>query len=119
MNRRPPAAPPDGLTRARRGAPETGTRNPAAKEHWVYILRCADGSLYTGFTVDVGRRLALHRSGRGAKYTRSRLPVALVYAERAPSLGRALRRENEIKRMSRKEKVALLSKPGPKIDSIR
>ncbi|WP_308588795.1 GIY-YIG nuclease family protein [uncultured Oscillibacter sp.] len=74
---------------------------------FVYMLRCGDGSLYTGCTDDVARRLAVHQSGRGAKYTRSRLPVALVYRETLPDKSAALRREWEIKRLKRREKLAL------------
>ena len=73
----------------------------------VYILRCGDGSLYTGVTTDLERRLREHNSGRGAKYTRSRLPVAPVYWEKAPDKPTALRRELAIKAMTRKEKLEL------------
>ena len=73
----------------------------------VYILRCGDGSLYTGITNDLSRRLAAHSSGRGAKYTRSRLPVALVWQEAQPDKSAALRREIQIKRLSRRDKLAL------------
>ena len=75
---------------------------------YVYILRCRDDSLYTGCTDDVERRLAVHRSGKGAKYTRSRLPVTLVYQEEAADKSAALRREAAIKSLTRKEKLALL-----------
>ena len=61
----------------------------------VYILRCGDGTLYTGCTNDLPRRLQAHQSGRGAKYTRSRLPVELVYQEAVPDRSAALRRKNE------------------------
>ena len=74
----------------------------------VYMLRCGDGSLYTGCTDDVVRRLAVHQSGRGAKYTRSRLPVELVYREEVPDKSAALRREIAIKRLTRAQKLALL-----------
>ena len=74
----------------------------------VYILRCGDGSLYTGCTNDLPRRLKAHQSGRGAKYTRSRPPVALVYREEAPDKSAALRREAAIKRLERREKLALM-----------
>lgn len=76
--------------------------------YYVYILRCGDGTLYTGSTNDVQRRLEVHRSGRGAKYTRSRLPVELVYREALPDKSAALRREAAIKRLSRGEKLALI-----------
>lgn len=74
----------------------------------VYILRCGDGSLYTGCTNDLPRRLEVHRSGKGAKYTRSRLPVALAYREAVPDKSAALRREAAIKRLDRREKLALI-----------
>ena len=74
----------------------------------VYMLRCGDGTLYTGATCDLPRRLKAHQSGRGAKYTRSRLPVALAYQEEAEDKSAALRREAAIKRLSRQEKLALI-----------
>ena len=75
----------------------------------VYILRCGDGTLYTGCTNDLPRRLEAHQSGKGAKYTRSRLPVALAYREEAPDKSAALRREIAVKRLSRREKLALIA----------
>ncbi|MBR5471106.1 MAG: GIY-YIG nuclease family protein [Oscillibacter sp.] len=75
---------------------------------YVYILRCGDGSLYTGYTDDVERRLAVHQSGKGGKYTRSHLPVELVYREELLDKSTALRREAALKRFSRKEKLALI-----------
>lgn len=75
--------------------------------YWVYILRCADGTLYTGCTNDLSRRLAAHNAGKGAKYTRSRRPVELVYREEVPDKSAALRREAAIKGLSRIEKLAL------------
>ncbi len=76
---------------------------------WVYILRCADGSLYTGITTDTRRRVAEHNgdSARGARYTRGRRPVELVYAEMAASRVAAARREAAIKRLDRPRKLAL------------
>ena len=74
----------------------------------TYILRCRDGSLYTGWTNDLERRVLAHNTGRGAKYTRSRRPVELVYFERFPDRMQAMRREREIKQMTRKEKLALI-----------
>ncbi|MCI9577893.1 MAG: GIY-YIG nuclease family protein [Oscillibacter sp.] len=76
----------------------------------VYILRCGDGTLYTGCTNDLPRRLEAHRSGRGAKYTRSRLPVELVYREETADKSAALRREAAIKRLDRRKKLALIGK---------
>lgn len=75
----------------------------------VYILRCGDGTLYTGCTNDLPRRLQAHQSGRGAKYTRSRLPVELVYQEAVPDRSAALRREAAIKRLDRRRKLALIA----------
>lgn len=77
--------------------------------YYVYILCCGDGSLYTGSTNDVDRRLRTHQSGRGAKYTRSRLPVTLVYRERLADRSTALRREAAIKRLTRERKLALIA----------
>ena len=74
----------------------------------VYILRCGDGTLYTGSTTDVQKRLKTHRSGRGAKYTRGRGPVTLRYCEEAMDKPAALRREAALKRLSRVEKLRLI-----------
>lgn len=74
----------------------------------VYLLRCADGTLYTGFTNDLARRLAAHNAGRGAKYTRGRRPVELVYWESFSNKSSALKREYAIKRLSRAEKLSLI-----------
>ena len=76
--------------------------------NWVYILRCGDGSLYTGWTNDLERRLSAHASGKGAKYTRSHLPVELVYSQAFPSPHEAMSRERQIKALSRREKLALI-----------
>ena len=73
----------------------------------VYILRCGDGTLYTGATNDLPRRLAAHRAGKGAKYTRGRGPLELVYREEQPDRSAALRRERAVKGLSRREKEAL------------
>lgn len=75
---------------------------------FVYMLRCKDGSLYTGWTNDLERRLAMHNSGRGAKYTRGRGPLELVYSEELPDKEAALRRECAIKKLRREQKLALL-----------
>jgi predicted GIY-YIG superfamily endonuclease len=74
----------------------------------VYIVRCADQSLYTGFAHDPVERVIVHNSGKGAKYTASRLPVTLVYTESCESLTAALKREYQIKTWSRAEKEALI-----------
>jgi putative endonuclease len=75
----------------------------------VYMLRCRDGSLYTGATNDLARRCERHRAGRGARYTRSRLPVRVVYVELARDRSAALRREAALKLLSRREKLALVT----------
>lgn len=75
---------------------------------FVYMLRCKDGSLYTGWTNDLEHRLAMHSSGRGAKYTRGRGPLVLVYSEELPDKEAALRRECAIKKLRREQKLALL-----------
>ncbi|KGF03562.1 GIY-YIG nuclease family protein [Anaerococcus lactolyticus] len=76
--------------------------------HFVYIVRCEDGSLYTGYTTDVKERLITHNSGKGAKYTRSRLPVSLVYYKRVDSKSMGLRLEARIKKLTKKEKEDLV-----------
>ena len=73
----------------------------------VYILRCRTGELYTGCTVDLKRRVEEHNRGSGSKFTRSRRPVVLVYHEHCGSRSSALKRENQIKRMSRSQKLTL------------
>ncbi|MEW8014593.1 MAG: GIY-YIG nuclease family protein [Candidatus Sedimenticola endophacoides] len=79
----------------------------------LYILRCCDGSLYTGIARDLQRRLHEHNHGaRGARYTRSRRPVCLAYSERFESHGEALRREHQVKRMRREQELALIRNPG-------
>jgi putative endonuclease len=75
---------------------------------YVYLLRCRDGSLYCGWTTDVERRLAAHRSGRGSRYTASRLPVELALAKPMADRGAALREEARIKRLTRSQKLALV-----------
>ena len=76
--------------------------------NFTYILRCGDGSLYTGWTNDIKKRLADHNLGRGAKYTRSHLPVMLVYLEAFDTKEEAMKRESAIKRLSRPEKERLV-----------
>ena len=77
---------------------------------FVYLLRCADDTLYCGYTTDVARRVAVHNAGKGAKYTRSRLPVVCVYHEEFATRNEALAREAAIKNYSRAQKLALLQK---------
>ena len=75
---------------------------------YVYMLRCGDGTLYTGITDDVDKRLAAHRSGKGAKYTRGRGPLELVHTEELADKSTALKREIQIKKLPRPEKLKLL-----------
>ncbi len=79
---------------------------------YVYLVECADGSLYTGWTVDVERRVKAHNAGRGARYTRLRGPVKLVYAETQPDRAAAMKRELEIKRWPREKKLKLIKDQG-------
>jgi predicted GIY-YIG superfamily endonuclease len=79
---------------------------------FVYILECADGTYYTGSAKDLEQRLNTHGSGRGARYTRGRLPVRLVYSEACESMGEALRKESRIKKMPRPAKEALIREGG-------
>jgi putative endonuclease len=75
---------------------------------YCYILECSDGTYYTGWTVDPERRVAVHNKGRGARYTRTRCPVKLVYVEELPDQKSAMKREIAIKRMKRERKVRLI-----------
>ena len=81
--------------------------------NYAYILRCADGTLYTGWTNQLQRRLRCHNAGRGGKYTRSRLPVELVYYEGFETKAEAMSREWHIKRMTREEKLEIISAFSP------
>ncbi len=83
-------------------------KRPGRPRWAVYMLRCADGSLYTGATNDLPRRLTQHERGKAAAYTRSRLPVMLVFGEAAKSKKAALRREAALKRLTRAQKLLLL-----------
>jgi len=80
--------------------------------HYVYVVECSDGTLYTGYTTDVGRRIDEHNAGDGAKYTAGRRPVALRYVEYHPSRSAAQRREHRIKSRSRAGKERLLPDAG-------
>lgn len=80
--------------------------------NYTYILKCSDGSLYTGWTNDLEKRVAAHKEGRGAKYTKSHLPVALVYHEVFETKEEAMRREYQIKHMTRAEKLSLIGGGG-------
>ncbi len=77
---------------------------------FLYILKCGDGTLYTGITTDIQRRLSAHRAGQGAKYTRGRGPLELVYQETCGNHPQALRRELEVKHLTRQEKEKLICK---------
>ena len=88
---------------------QDGGENMSAEKSWfVYILRCADGTLYTGMTDDPEQRLEAHNAGKGAKYTRGRGPVDMVYRECCKSRSDALKRECAIKKMTRKGKNLLI-----------
>lgn len=84
------------------------TRASVGQRHFVYMLACGDGTLYTGYTTDVERRVAEHRSGDGAKYTRGRNPLDIVHVEAFEDRSAALRREAEIKQLPRDEKEKLI-----------
>ena len=82
---------------------------------YLYILRCGDGSLYTGITTDVESRLQQHRAGKGAKYTRGRTPLELVYRETCGSHSDALKREAAVKKLPRQEKLLMIGNGNPVI----
>lgn len=90
----------------------TADAHTGTKTRWlVYLLRCSNGSLYCGITNDLLKRLKAHAAGRASRYTRSRLPVALVYTEPQPSKSSALKREAVIKKLPRPQKLKPLAKP--------
>lgn len=92
---------------------KAGTKESAMENHWyLYILRCGDGSLYTGITTDVARRLDAHRRGKGAKYTRGRGPLTLLYREECGTHSQALKRELAVKALTREDKEALARSCG-------
>jgi len=78
--------------------------------HYVYMLRCSDNSIYTGYTTDLKKRLDTHNKGKGAKYTRTRLPVDLLYFEEFSTKSSALKREYAIKQLSKKQKENMIKK---------
>ena len=82
--------------------------------HYLYIVECSDGSLYTGIAKDIQTRLDQHNAGKGARYTRSRRPVRLVYSEIYETWGDALRREHQIKTWPRSKKIALIESKDKK-----
>ena len=100
--------------------PQRNENNQAANQaDWfVYLIRCGDGTLYCGIALDVEGRLKLHQEGKGAKYTRGRGPLALVYREACGTKAEALRRERGIKRMSRAAKLRLCA-PGSSRRAVR
>ncbi len=77
--------------------------------NYVYILECVDGTLYTGYTNNLDKRIKVHNKGKGAKYTRARLPVKLVYYEELTTKSQALKREYAIKSMNRQDKIKLIN----------
>lgn len=79
---------------------------------FVYIVRCSDNTLYTGWALDVTARVKMHNAGRGARYTRTRRPVKLIYSEELPSRAAAMKREAQIKRYPRAKKLALAKTDG-------
>ena len=96
-------------TKRKRASGRTSATSTAAGEWFVYIVACSDGTLYAGVTTDANARVARHNAGAGAKYTRTRRPVELVYLEPANGRGAALTREHEIKRMSADAKRRLVA----------
>jgi len=81
--------------------------------NYTYILQCSDGTLYTGWTNNLYKRICLHNAGKGAKYTKSRRPVSLLYYEVFPTKEEAMRREAAVKRLSRKQKLILVGLRDP------
>jgi len=79
------------------------------KKYYIYIVKCVDDTLYTGYTVDLNQRIDTHNCAKGAKYTRGRIPVKLVYSEEFSSLSDALKRERQIKRMTRVQKIEMIN----------
>ena len=90
--------------------PKSKIGNQKSRECYCYMVECADGTLYTGWTTDLRRRVAAHNAGRGSRYTRMHRPVKLVYFEHLPNRSEAMRREAQIKRMKRSAKLAQISK---------
>ena len=85
--------------------------------YYVYIVKCRDSSLYCGYTNDIEKRIKTHNDGLGAKYTKSRLPVSLVYFEEAETKSDALKREAAIKKLTKKQKLVLISK-GETLENV-
>ncbi len=102
----------------RQGSPNLGRAsrkpyNASVSDHFCYILQCSDESFYTGWTTDPIRRLREHNAGRGARYTRSRRPLRMVFLERQPDRAAAMRREAALKHLSRARKQALIDANTP------
>jgi putative endonuclease len=95
--------------------PPRRSRTTIPVVHFVYIVRCADGTLYTGYARDPTTRVKVHNAGRGARYTAGRRPVRLIYSESFESVGDALRREYALKRRSRAQKEALVKRRRPSL----
>jgi len=91
-------------------------KTEATTGHFAYMLLCADGTIYSGYSTDPNRRAAIHNRGKGAKYTRSRLPVELVFTECFHTKGDALKREAALKKLSHTEKLALIYQQSPNED---
>ncbi len=89
------------------------------QSHYVYVIKCCDGTLYTGYARDVDQRVRAHNAGCGAKYTRGRRPVRLLYSEAFDSKSAALRREREIKGKTRKAKFNLIRANGQRDSSLQ
>lgn len=87
-------------------------------KHYMYVLNCADGTLYTGYTNDLGKRLETHNSGKGAKYTRSRLPVKYAYFEKFETKSQAMSAEYFFKKKTRQQKLSYIEERGFEDDSI-
>lgn len=101
--------------------PNTTDQNTAPEKeptNYIYMLRCSDGSLYTEWTNDLEKRIASHQSGRGAKYTKAHLPVELVYHETFATKEEAMRREWEIKQLTKAQKEELIKSADKKPDKI-
>ena len=97
-------------TRRHRGTPSSSTHPTGSA--YVYLLRCRDRTFYTGWTIDLDARIARHQGGTGARYTRSRLPVEVIYVERLPDRRQARRREWTLRRLSHQQKASLAGRVG-------
>lgn len=102
--------PADKIGRTVAGSPERNTKaGKGTQMQYTYIVECRDGTLYTGWTTDLEKRIKAHNTGKGAKYTKNRAPVRLVYHEEYETKQEALKREYAIKQMTRREKLALIA----------